>query len=169
MLLLQQKGREKAYDRVLRAIEQDSLREALLDDGTGWNLQVDALNESAAADFFCGGVVLNQNFKFVLQVAAYLGDIPQQVLFFDDCQIFQRHTTGQRSASEGRAMLSGGDGGGELFARQERAQGQSGGDRLGDGDDVRLHAERLEGEQISGATQTTLDLVEDERDLMLIR
>ena len=55
-----------------------------------------------------------------------------------------------------------------MFFRQERAERQSGGDRLGDGDDVGHHAETLEGEDLAGAPEAALDLVEDERGLMLV-
>ena len=66
-------------------------------------------------------------------------------------------------------MLAGGDVLRELFRGQERSHGQAGGDRLGDADDVGLHAEMLERKQLSGASHAALDLVEDERRLMLGR
>jgi hypothetical protein len=55
-----------------------------------------------------------------------------------------------------------------MFLRQEGAERQPGCDRLGDGDDVRHHAEVLEGEDLAGAAEAALNLVEDERGLMLV-
>src|SRR5580765_8750025 len=89
VLLQQQERRQKAHNCVLCTVEEDALRESLLDDGTSWNLQVDALDESATADFFRGGIVVNQLLKFVLKVGADLGDILQQFFFFDNRKIFK--------------------------------------------------------------------------------
>src|SRR5215469_14324858 len=59
VLLLQQEGRQEAYYGVVCAVEQHTLRQSLLYYRTAGNVQIDSLNESAAADFFGGGVVVD--------------------------------------------------------------------------------------------------------------
>ena len=56
----------------------------------------------------------------------------------------------------------GGDCRGNFFPGQKCSQRQAGGDWLGDGDDVRDHAERLEGKDGSGAAEAALDFVENQ-------
>ena len=51
---------------------------------------------------------------------------------------------------------------------EKRAQRQPGGDGLGNANHVRHDAEVLEGEELPGTPQSALDLVEDERGLVLV-
>src|ERR1019366_4231153 len=78
----------------------------------------------------------------------------------------------QRTPAEGGAVLSRRNRGGEMFFRQERAERHSRSDWFGNGDDVghytRRYAEALEGEHFAGAAEAALDLIEDERGLMLV-
>jgi hypothetical protein len=55
-----------------------------------------------------------------------------------------------------------------MLLGQKRPERQSRGDRLGDGDNVGHHAEILVGKDFAGASEATLDLVEDERGMMMI-
>ncbi len=55
-----------------------------------------------------------------------------------------------------------------MFFGEEGAERHAGGDWLGDGDDVGDDCEALEGEQFAGAAETALDLVENERGLMMV-
>src|ERR1700730_3456580 len=103
-----------------------------------------------------------------MQIAANLHDVFEQVLFLDDRQILKPDAASQRTTAKSGAVLSGGNRRGEMFFRQERAQRHSRGDRLGDGDDVGNYTEALEGEYLAGASEATLDLVENERCLMLV-
>ena len=104
--------------------------------------------------------------ELLMQVAANLRDVFEQVLFFYDRQIFEPDAAGQRTTAKGGAVLSGRNRGGEMFFRQERPERHSGGDRLGDGDNVGNHSEALEGEYLAGAPEAALDLVENERGLI---
>src|ERR1700686_4893678 len=90
------------------------------------------------------------------------------MLFFYDRQVFKSYAARQRAAAKGGAVLSVRNRRGEMFFRQKRAERHSRGDRLGDGDDVRDHAEALEGKDLSSAPKAALDLVENERGLMLV-
>src|ERR1700745_417026 len=165
MLLLQQEWREEAHHGVLRAVEQHSLCESLLDDGAAGNIEIDALNEAASPHFLRRGVTINELLKFMLKVCPDRVDVGEQVLFFHNRQILQRDTRGERPAAEGSAMLTRGDSAGEFFARQKCAERKSGGDWLGDANDIGLNAKALEGEEIAGSAQAALDFVEDERGL----
>src|SRR5208337_5664091 len=142
---------------------------ALLHQWTRGNLEHEALNQSAAARFTGRGVLRDQFLELLMQVSSNLHDVFEQVFFFNDGQIFEPDAAGQRTAAEGGAVLSGRNRGGEVFLRQERAERQSRGDRLGDGDDVGYHSEALEGEELAGAAEAALDLVENERGLVMIR
>ena len=108
VLLLQKERREKkAHDRVLSAVEQHSLGEALLDDRACRDFQIDALNEAAPTYFFRGCVLIHQLLQLMVQVGTYPGDIFQQLLFFDNRKVFEGYTAGKRAAAEGGAVLSG--------------------------------------------------------------
>ncbi len=67
-----------------------------------------------------------------------------------------------------RAVLAGRDVLGKLLRGEKRAERQSGSDRLGDTDHVRLHAEVLESEEPASAAEAALNLVVDQSGLMLI-
>src|ERR1700675_3951190 len=172
VFFFEEKWRQEAQDRVLGRIEEYALRQALLHQWTRGNVEDQALNESAAARFVGRGVLADEFLKLLMQIPAALPDIFQQMLFFYDRQIFEPYAAGQRTASKGGAVLSGRNRGGEVFFRQERAERHSGGDRLGDGDNVRNYAgnraEALEGKDLFGAPEAALDLVENERGLMLV-
>src|SRR6201981_409114 len=136
MLFLQEERWEKARYRVLRAVEQHSLRESLLDDGARGNVEVDALNEAAPAYFLRGGITVYELLKFMLKICSDFIDIGQQIFFFDNGQIFQGNSRGERPAAEGGAMLAGGNRACEFFAREKCSHRKSGGDGFRDCDDV---------------------------------
>ncbi len=59
-------------------------------------------------------------------------------------------------------MHAGGDGCRGALCAEHGADGQASGERLGNGDDVRLRVEVLEAEPLAGASEAALDLVGDE-------
>src|ERR1700674_4233985 len=168
MLFLEQKWRQEAQDCVLGRVEEYALRQPLFDQWARRNVEHQALNESAASRFAGCGILVDEFLELLMQIAANLHDVFQQVLFLDDRQIFEPNAASQRTAAKGGAVLSGRNRGGKMFFRQERAERHSRGDRLGDGDDIRYHAEALEGEDLAGAPEAALDLVENERGLMMV-
>src|SRR6266576_5233403 len=161
-------GRQEADDGVMRAVEQNTLGEALLDNGTRRDLQLDALNEAATPNFFRGRVVFDELLQLLRQVATDLVHIRQQIFFFQDRQIFESDTTSQRTSAERCAMLSGRDCRREFLFGQEGTERKSCRDRFGDRDDVGRHTECLEGEDVAGAPKSALDLVEYQGGLMPI-
>src|SRR5271165_5801396 len=104
-----------------------------------------------------------------MQVAADLDDVFEEALFFHDRQIFQADAAGQRTSAKRCTVLPGGNRGGKMLLGQKRPERQSRGDRLGDGDNIGHYAEALKGENLAGATESALDLVEDERGVVMIR
>src|SRR5437016_462 len=168
MLFLQEERWEKTHDRVLRAVEQHSLRESLLDDRARGDVEVDALNEAAPTYFLRGGVTVYELLKFMLKICSDFIDIGQQIFFFDNGQVLESDARGERPAAEGGAMLAGGNRACEFFAREKCSEGKPGRNWLGDGNDVGLHAKCLEGEQVAGSAQTALDFVEDEGGLAAV-
>src|SRR5208282_3615799 len=115
-----------------------------------------------------GGEFVCQLLELLMQVASNLHDVFKQAIFFDDGQVLEADPAGQRPPAKSCSMLSGRDGGGEMFFGEEGAERHAGGDWLGDGDDVGDDCEALEGEQFAGAAETALDLVENERGLMMV-
>ena len=65
-------------------------------------------------------------------------------------------------------MLARGDCRGNFFLGQKSSQRQPGGNWFGDGNNVRNHAERLEGEDGAGAAETALNFVENQGGLVTI-
>src|ERR1700758_183578 len=168
MLFLQEERWEKTHYRVLRAVEQHSLRESLLDDGARGNVEVNALNETAPAHFLRGSVTVYDLLKFVLKICSDFVDMRQQIFFFDNGQIFQGDARGERPAAEGGAMLASGNRACEFFAREKCSERKSGCNWLGDGDDVGLHAKCLEGKEVASSAKTALNFVEDEGGLAAV-
>ena len=87
MLLLEQKWWKEAEDGVLGAIEEHALGESLFHDGAGGDVELQAYNQSAAADFAGDGVAFGQGFQLLLQIRANADDILQQSVFFEDGEI----------------------------------------------------------------------------------
>ncbi len=69
---------------------------------------------------------------------------------------------GDRSPSEGGAVVAGFDVAVHLLRDQGRREGEPGGERLGEGDDVRVEADVSAAEQLAGPPEAGLYLVGDE-------
>src|ERR1700674_187661 len=168
VLFLEQEWREESEHRVLGAVEEYALRESLFHDGARGNVELQALYQAAAANFASYGIAFHQRFQLLLQIRADADNMLQQVLFFDDGQILECDPARQWASAESGSMLPRGDRRRELFLDEKGAERDSRGDGLGDGDDVRSHAESLEGEDGSGAAEPALDLIENQRGTMAV-
>src|SRR5579862_1002537 len=168
MLFFQQKRRQEAEDFILGDIKKYSFRQPLLDDWPRRNVEHQALNETSSSRFDGRCILVNQAQELFMEIAAHFQNVLHQPLFFKDGKVFEANATGERTTSERRAVLPGRNRGGELLLGQKCSQRNSGGDRLGDGDDVWSHTKTLEGEDFPGASQSALDFIEDERSVMLI-
>src|ERR1700675_3337310 len=101
MFFLQQEWRQEAQDRVLGRVEEHALRQALLHQWTRGNVEHETLNESATSRFAGRGGFGDQFLELLMQVAADLQDVFEQMLLFDNRQIFEPDATRQRAASKG--------------------------------------------------------------------
>ena len=101
--------------------------------------------------------------------APFSRDVREHRRIGDALEHVIRHRRDERSAAERRAVIARLDRRRDLVRHQHRAHRQSAGDRLGEREHVRLDAELLVGEQRSRATEAALDLVEDQRDVALLR
>ena len=91
------------------------------------------------------------------------------LLFFKNIEHCADSRTCQRISSVGRAVISRHQGMLRGFLIQhKRAYRDSAAKRLGTGHDIRLHAVLLPGEHTSGAAHSTLDLIQDQQDILLI-
>src|ERR1700690_4670249 len=106
MLLLEQKRRQEAQDRILRNIKEDTLCQALLHQRTRRNIEPQPLHESAATSLAGSSVLADECLKLLLQIASNLGNILQQVLLFDDGEIFESDAASQRTSAKSSAVLS---------------------------------------------------------------
>ena len=80
-----------------------------------------------------------------------------------------RHRAGERVAAVGRAVDAGREDVHHLVPREERGDGvEAAGERLADGDAVGPDALVLEREQLAGAAEAGLDLVEDQQHAVLV-
>ena len=98
---------------------------------------------------------------------AALADIFQQLRFFDGVQKFESGGADERPAAEGGAMQAGRDARGHSFGSENRAERQTGGQRLGDYDDIRLGRKFLIGKITPGAAKAALNFVGDQQRAML--
>ena len=102
-----------------------------------------------------------QGFQFFTEVAAHLPDVAHQAIHGP--QKFDGDGAGQRTSAKGGSMHAGMHSAGHPVGGQDGAKRQTGSQRLGYGDDVRLHSVVLIGEVFSRAAQTALDLVDDQQ------
>ena len=80
--------------------------------------------------------------------------------------IADRH--GKRIAAEGRAMRAGGHAGRGFGGRETGAHRKAAADALGDRHDVGRDAGPFIGEELAGAADAALDLVEDQQQAVLV-
>src|SRR5438309_485809 len=122
MLLLQQKWRKKSQNSILRAVEENTRAERLLHDGARRNVKLKPQNEAAPPDFPHRRGTLAKRRQLFPQILPDAGYILQQLLFFQDFQIFESHAAGQGTATKSSPMLSDGNRRREFFFCQECPQ-----------------------------------------------
>src|SRR5713101_5767186 len=95
------------------------------------------------------------------KILAQLAHMPETA--FGNSQNFQRYRAGQRTSAKRRAVHAGMNAGGGFIRYQNRSQGKPRSQRFGYGDHIWFHTVVLVGEVTAGASQATLNLVENEQ------
>jgi len=165
---VQQERRQKAEDRILSHIEEDSFSQGLLHKRTRRNVKHQALNKSASASLASRGIFSYQSLKLLMQIAADAGDVLQQTLFFHRCQILKANAAREWASAKRGAMLPRRNRRSEVLLRKKRSERQSRSDRLCNGHDVGYNAEALEGKDRSRTAKSALNLVEDQSGSVLV-
>src|SRR5579859_6220871 len=169
VLLLHQERRQEAHHRVLRAVEQNALGKRRIHNRTRGDVELNSLNESAPAHSLRSPALLHNFLQLLLQIAANLVHVLQQLLFFDDRKKLQRDAARQGTTAERCPMLPGRNRCREFFLREERSQRQPRRNGLRNRYNVGRHAKALKRENRSRASEAALDLVEDQGHLVTIR
>src|SRR5689334_6432514 len=102
-------------------------------------------------------------------MVAYSLNVLEQLFFFQDRHQLQRHGTGQRTPTKGGAVHAGMNAFGDFFRREQRTQRKAAGNRFGNSYKVRLDSVMLVGKPFTSAPHTTLDLVGDQKRIVLAR
>src|SRR5208282_351991 len=168
MLLLQQKRRQEPHHRVLRGVKQHTLGQRRIHNRTRRHLDLNPLNQSAPAHLVPRAALLRQRLQLLLQIAANLVDVIEELFFLDNRQKLQRHATRQRTASKRRAMLPRRNRRSKFLFRQERPQRQPRRNWLRNRDNIRSHAKTLKLKHRPRAPQAALNLVENQRHFVTI-
>src|SRR4029077_1786728 len=141
--LADEKWRKQANRKIVRAIDEQSELERFGDKRTAFDRQFNAKHASFTADFLDE---IESGFEFFEPRANFLSalaDIFQKFLVFDDSQEFESYGEDHRTPAESSAVKSGRDARCHGITGQDRAQRESGGQRLGDDGDVRLGRKSL--------------------------
>src|SRR5258708_3300745 len=99
--------------------------------------------------------------KSFAQLGAARTDIFEKFFIFDDIQELEGHGARQRATAKSGAMHSGRDAGGNLLRGENGAKRKSGGERLGDQNNVRLGGKYLIAEEAAGAAEAGLNFIGD--------
>ena len=168
MLALQKERRKEAKDVSLHDIDQETLREGGLGDGSGGFRHLESEQEAAATGLdgerAGGGKLL----KFGEEVGAGVGDLSEETFIFDGLEELQAKATGERAAAEGAAVFCQAEGVEELFVDYEGAEGDAAAEGFAEDEGVGLNAGAGVGEPVARAAETALDLVEDEEGAVLV-
>src|SRR5438046_5213227 len=127
MLLLEQKGRQESQHGILCTVESDSLGERLCHERASRDIQLEALNQSSTPNFLCGGVTVHDKLQLFLKVVPDTYNILEELFLFQDGEIFQSYSAGQRPASESCSVLAWRNSRREFVLCQKCSQGKAGG------------------------------------------
>src|SRR5207302_10406009 len=94
-------------------------------------------------------------------------NIFEQYLVLNDLEELEGHGTSQRAAAKRGAMNPGRDAQGNLLGGENGAERKTGGERLGNQDNVRLRGKFLIGEEAAGAAESALNLIGDQNSAVL--
>jgi hypothetical protein len=107
--------------------------------------------------------------QLVHEIGSELRGILDQLLVADDRQRSPSDCGRQRTAAKSAAVLAGGEKAHQGFVGQDgRDRVEAARESLADDGHIRPHALMLSGEELAGAAQAGLDLIQDEQDILLL-
>ena len=156
----------KADDVVVGLLAEDAAFFEGFAEGAGGGVELDADPEAFAADF--GDVRAAEIFEEVDRVVAEFGGAGGEVFVDDDAEGGAGDGAGERVAAEGAAMVAGVEDAEDLARGEDGGDGvEAAGERLANDDDVGRDVFVLVGEELAGAAEAGLNLVEHEEDVVL--
>src|SRR5437773_2705929 len=105
LLLRDDEWREHAQYGFMSAVENESLLQKLLHDFFPGNGEFHGEHQSFAPDVFYNRQIL-QFFKTLFEIGSDLSHVFQHIFVFENAEILQTRTAGQRAAAERGAMLA---------------------------------------------------------------
>src|SRR5713226_702739 len=132
------KGRQQAQGKIVGAVDEQAALHGFADERRAFDGEFDADHQAFAADFADETELDGKLGEAVAQLRAAHADIFQQLFVLNDLEELESHGTGQRAAAKRGAMHPGRDARGDLFGGENGAERKTGGERLGDQNNVRL-------------------------------
>jgi len=152
---------------IVRAVDEQPAIHGFRDERRAVDGELDADHEAFAANLLDEGIFFREFFDAGVNFGATSGGVLEDFLFFEKFQEFERDGADHGTAAERCAVYAGTDAGRDGFGRENSAEGQTGGERLGDGDEVRLPRKFLVSKIAAGAPEPALNFVGDEQSAVL--
>ena len=151
----------------VRAINEQAAAQGFGDDRRAVDREINAKDQAFAADFADEIELGGELFDSVAQLGTAFANVREQIGVFDDVQEFQRGGADERATAECGAVQSGNECRCKFFVGDDGAERQASGERFRYRENVRTRGEFLVSEVAAGASETALNLIGDQRGVVL--
>jgi hypothetical protein len=164
---LHDQGRQKPQHFFLRAIDQKSRCEEIPRDLFARNFQFGSEHQTLPAYGANHGKFRLKLFQLPAEIFTHFTHVIEHARPLENFHDPEGQAALQRAAAKSRSMHAGRERLRSAFPSDDGGEGQTGRKRLGHDGDIRLEPETLVGEPAARASQPALDLVRDEKGILL--
>src|SRR6266705_4107703 len=161
------KGRQQSHSKIVGAIDEQAALHGLADERHALHGEFDADHQAFAANFADEAELGGKLREALTQLRAAHANIFEEFFVRDDPEELECNGTSQRAAAESGAVHPWRDARGDLLRGENGAERKSGGERLGDQNNVRLRGKFLIGEVTAGAPESALNFIGDQESAVL--
>src|SRR5260370_5281712 len=161
------KGRQQAPSKIVGAIDEQAALHGLADKRPAFDGEFDADHQAFAANFADEAEFRGKLREALTQLGAARADIFEEFFVLDDREELEGNGASQRPAAKRGAMHSRRDARGDILRGENGAERKSGGERLGDQNNVRLRGKFLIGGGTAGAPESALNFIGDQESALL--
>src|SRR5216684_5754358 len=160
-------GRQQAQGKIVGAIDQQAALHGPTHERPAFDGEFDTDHQAFDADFADEIEFSGKLCEAFPQLFPTRTNIFEQLFVLEGLEKLEGHGTSQRATAKRSAMHPGRDAGGDLFGGENSAERKSGGERLGDQNNVRLRGKFLIGKEATGAAEAALNLIGDQKSAVL--